>query len=86
MSSVWLKKSANGKITGNQLPDRFLLFLQAPVNIFRNQAEFTAKNIRRLYSKITGNELPVHFPLFLQSPINIFRNHGSKGHVLFLVL
>ena len=28
-----------GKITGNQLPVYFLLFLQAPVNIFRNQAK-----------------------------------------------
>ena len=27
-----------GKITGNQLPIHFPLFLQAPVNIFRNQA------------------------------------------------
>ena len=28
-----------GKISGNQLPVNFPLFLQAPVNIFRNQAQ-----------------------------------------------
>ena len=32
-----------GKITCNQLPVRFMLFLQAPVNIFRNQAQYGSK-------------------------------------------
>ena len=32
-----------GKITGNQLPVYFPLFLQAPVNIFRNQAQNGSK-------------------------------------------
>ena len=32
-----------GKITGNQLPVHFPLFLQAPVNIFRNQAQNSSK-------------------------------------------
>ena len=32
-----------GKITGNQLPVHFPLFLRAPVNIFRNQAQNGSK-------------------------------------------
>ena len=32
-----------GNITGNQLPVHFLLCLQAPVNIFRNQAQNGSK-------------------------------------------
>ena len=32
-----------GKITGNQLPVHFPLFLHAPVNIFRNQAQNGSK-------------------------------------------
>ena len=31
------------KITCNQLPVHFMLFLQAPVNIFRNQAQYGSK-------------------------------------------
>ena len=33
-----------GKITGNQLTVHFPLFLQAPVNIFRNQAHYGSKD------------------------------------------
>ena len=33
----------NGKITGNQLSVHFPSFLQAPVNIFRNQAQCGSK-------------------------------------------
>ena len=32
-----------GKITGNQLPVHFPFFLRAPVNIFRNQAQYGSK-------------------------------------------
>ena len=32
-----------GKIIGNQLPVHFPLFLRAPVNIFRNQAQNGSK-------------------------------------------
>ena len=33
----------HGKITGNQLSVNFQLFLQAPVNIFKNQAQYSSK-------------------------------------------
>ena len=32
-----------GKITGNQLPVHIPFFLRAPVNIFRNQAQYGSK-------------------------------------------
>ena len=32
-----------GKITDNQLPSPFPVFLRAPVNIFRNQAQYGSK-------------------------------------------
>ena len=32
-----------GQITSNQLPVHFTLYLQAPVNMFRNQAQYGSK-------------------------------------------
>ena len=33
------------KITGNQLPVHFPLFLQAPINSFRNQAQYGTRHV-----------------------------------------
>ena len=48
------------KITGNQVPVHFPLFLQAPVHIFRNQAKYGSK-VRVLFWSYCPSPLQKHF-------------------------